>query len=110
MRVVWSPRALERIADIANHIAEDRPDTAVRWVEGLFDAAKSLADFPHRGRRVPELNRPEYRELLYRRYRVIYRVSGQRVNIVTVRHGRQHLDSTSVDDADLASPVGAGRR
>ncbi len=91
MRVIWAPRALERVADIAMQIAADRPEAARRWADGLFDAAKALVDFPQRGRRVPELNRPEYREVLYGRYRGIYRVADQRVNIVTVRHGRRLL-------------------
>lgn len=98
MRVIWSPRAVERVAEIAAYIATDRPDAARRWVEELFDLTKSLTAFPHGGRRVPELNRPEYRELLYGNYRVIYRADETRVNIVTVRHGRRLLDTTEFED------------
>ncbi|MDX2206416.1 MAG: type II toxin-antitoxin system RelE/ParE family toxin [Gemmatimonadales bacterium] len=100
MRVRWSPLALERVTEIALHISGDRPDAARRWVEGLFTAAKSLSTFPRRGRRVPELDRPEYRELIYGRYRVIYRVRDQRVDIVTVRHGRQLLDTSEIEDSE----------
>ena len=97
MRVIWSPRALERVADIGVHIAADRPEAARRWVEGLFDAARSLTKFPRRGRQVPELNRPEYRESIYGKYRVIYKVTDKRVNILTVRHGRQLLDIAEIE-------------
>ncbi len=100
MRVIWSPRAVERVAEIANYIAADRPDAARRWVEQLFDLAKTLTTFPRRGRRVPELNRPEYRELIYGNYRMIYRVDEVRVNIVTVRHGRRLLDMTELEDSE----------
>ena len=96
MKVVWSPLAIERAADVAAHIAADKPGASRQWVDGLFDAAKSLARFPRRGRRVPELNRPEYRELIYGNYRVIYRVDAQRVVVLTVRHSRRLLDVTEI--------------
>ncbi len=100
MRVIWSPRAVDRAEEIAAHIAADRPDAARRWVEGLFNATKTLTEFPRRGRRVPELNRPEYRELIYGEYRVIYRVAEQRVNVVTVRHGRRLLDAADIENVE----------
>ena len=67
---------------------------------GLFDSTKSLAQFPRRGRRVPELDRPEYRELIYGRYRVVYRVDAQQVVVLTVRHGRQLLDVTGILESE----------
>ena len=98
--MIWSPRAIERAAEIAACIEADRPDAARHWVEGLFKAAKSLTVFPRRGRRVPEFNRPEYRELIYGNYRMIYRVAEQRVNIVTVRHSRRLFDTTEIEESE----------
>ncbi len=96
MRVTWAPLALERAVEIATYIAEDSPGAATTWLTGLFNATKSLAEFPERGRRVPELNRPEYREFIYGNYRVIYRVESRRIAIVTVRHGRRLLDEAEI--------------
>ena len=59
---------------------------------GVFEAVGSLSRFPRRGRVVPELNRPDIRELLYERYRVIYRVGPRWIEVLTVRHGRRHFD------------------
>jgi len=100
VRVIWSPRAVERVAEIVDHIAADRPEAARRWADQLFDRAKSLAKFPHRGRRVPELDRTEYRELIHGSYRLIYRVDEVRVNIVTIRHARRVLDPAELGDSD----------
>jgi toxin ParE1/3/4 len=96
VRVIWAPLAIDRATEIAVHIAKDRPEAARKWINGLFAAGRSLAHFPRRGRRVPELNRPEYRELMYGTYRVIYRVEARRVTILTVRHGRRLLDVTEI--------------
>ncbi len=67
---------------------------------GLFDAAKALGRFPNRGRRVPELDRADLRELIYGTYRVIYRVESKRVSILTVRHARRRFDPTEVQPSE----------
>ncbi len=92
MRIVWAPRALERATEAADHIAQDRPAAAERWVDGLFARVALLAEAPAQGRVVPELGRDDVREVLYGRYRVIYRVESRRLLILTVRHGRRQFD------------------
>ena len=91
-RVRWSLRAVQRAAAIALEMAEADPAAAERWVRGLFYAVRLLGRFPRRGRVVPELSRPEVRELIYRDHRVVYRVSERLVEILTVRHARRLLD------------------
>jgi toxin ParE1/3/4 len=94
VRVVWSPLALKRAEEIARHIAVDRPSAARQWIDTLFGRVAQLRDFPESGRLVPELARPDVRELQYPPYRIIYRLDATRVAILTVRHGRQMFDAT----------------
>ena len=89
MRVVWTPIALDRVEEAARYIAQDRPQAAAKWIDGLFNSVRQSADFPESGRVVPEVGRPELRELIYGRYRVIYRLEAKRISILTVRHQRQ---------------------
>jgi plasmid stabilization system protein ParE len=97
MKVVWSPLAIERAYDAAAYIAQDKPDAALAWLDGLFHVVDRLERFPRSGRVVPELGSDEFREVIYRRaYRVIYRVEKSRVSILTVRAAAQEFD-----DADL---------
>ena len=96
MRVVWSPLAIERGAEAAAYIAKDRPAAARRWVDDLFAAVATLAGLPERGRRVPEFPRPDVREILFGSYRVVYRIEGRRVAVLTVRHLRRHFDPDEV--------------
>lgn len=84
MRIVWSPLALERVEEIAQYIAEDKPSAAVEWVDGIFDAVERLADFPESGRIVPEVGGRRIREVLFGTYRIIYSVREQ-IDILTVR-------------------------
>jgi hypothetical protein len=46
-----------------------------------------------RGRRVPELNDNQYRELLTRNYRIVYRVTPDEVVIIALIHGARDFRS-----------------
>ena len=96
MRVIWSPLAIERAAEAAAYIAKDSPGGARRWVDDLFAAVATLAQLPERGRRVPDLPRPDIRELLVGSYRVVYRIEPKRVAVLTVRHLRRRVDPKEI--------------
>jgi len=51
-----------------------------------------LADFPNSGRVVLELKDPAIREILFGSYRIVYRVKGDLVEVLTVYHGARLLD------------------
>jgi plasmid stabilization system protein ParE len=55
----------------------------------IFDRGKQLEAFPESGREVPEVGKPEVRELIEPPYRVIYRLTGDRVEVVAVVHARR---------------------
>lgn len=97
MKIVWSPLAIERAYEAAAYIAGDKPEAALRWLDGLFAVTDRLEMFPESGRIVPEIGLPEFREVVYRRaYRVIYRVEKTRVSILTVRNFAQLLDTSEL--------------
>jgi len=91
MRIVWSPLAVDRVAEIAEYIAQDNPDAAARWVESTFAAVERLEAFPESARMVPEIQRKDFRELIHGNYRIIYRIEKGRISILTVRHSKQIL-------------------
>ena len=95
MKVIWSPLALEKVGDIADYIALDKESAAKKWINDIFDKAKNIGDFPEIGRLVPELNNPNYREIIFGNYRIIYTVKTE-VKILTVRNCRQLLGSGDI--------------
>jgi plasmid stabilization system protein ParE len=92
MKVVWSLLAVQRIGEAAAHLAHDSPAAARRWVAAVFDAAAGPGTHPRRGRSVPEVGRPEIRELFVGSHRLVYRVDTDRSAILTVRHLRRLFD------------------
>lgn len=91
MKVIWSPLALERVNEIADYIAEDNVEAARLFLIDIFGAVDRLQNFPNSGRVVPEVKRPNIREIIFKNYRVIYRTEAKKVSVLTVRHGKQRL-------------------
>jgi plasmid stabilization system protein ParE len=54
------------------------------------------AQFPELGRVVPEVGRAEIREIIFRGYRVVYRVAPRLVEVLTVRHGKRKFSFREV--------------
>lgn len=92
MKVIWSPLAIDRAHDEARYIAEDKPGAALQWISGLFEATDRLETFPESGQIVPEIALPEYRQIIYRSHRIIYRLEANSVSILTVRRSKRLLD------------------
>ncbi len=88
-RVIWSRRALLDLEGIAEYIANDSAAYAAVVVRAIISQTKRLASFPRSGRKVPEFDEDDIRELLAYSYRVIYRVGGDEVLISAVIHGRR---------------------
>lgn len=91
MKVIWSRLARERVNEIADYIAEHDTEAARLFLIEIFGVVARLESFPNSGRVVPERKRPNIREIIFRNYRVVYRVESKRVSILTVRHGKQRL-------------------
>ena len=93
MKVLWSPLAIDRIAEIASYIAADNPNAAEKWIRKIFARTGQLSDFPQSGHHIAETPRKDIRELISGSYRIIYRVDIRQISILTVRNTKQLLPS-----------------
>lgn len=91
MKVVWTDRAKARLHQIHGYIAQEHPLNASRVVDRLTLRVAQLAEHPHSGRVVVVYQGRELRELIESRYRIIYQVLADRIDIVTVRDTRRRL-------------------
>jgi toxin ParE1/3/4 len=55
----------------------------------LIERTKLLGSFPQSGRKVPEFDRPEIRELILRPYRIVYQIDDvkKRIGVARFWHG-----------------------
>ncbi|WP_133510672.1 type II toxin-antitoxin system RelE/ParE family toxin [Candidatus Thiosymbion oneisti] len=91
MSITWSPLAIDRVSEIAEYIAQDKPRAAEKWVDKIFTLVERLDEFPESGRVVPEIKNKAFREIISGNYRIIYKYENTEVIILTVRHGKQIL-------------------
>jgi toxin ParE1/3/4 len=61
--VIWTARARSDLKAIHDYIAKDSPQNAKRVVREMHRKASVLAETPHLGRVVPELEDPDIREI-----------------------------------------------
>jgi plasmid stabilization system protein ParE len=88
-QVFLSNDALSDLECILGYIVPHNAVAAERLGNQLLDAALSLRTFPERGRMVPEFRRPELREIIFRSYRIIYRMNNTDHSLEVIRfwHG-----------------------
>ncbi|HWJ46096.1 MAG TPA: type II toxin-antitoxin system RelE/ParE family toxin, partial [Candidatus Udaeobacter sp.] len=76
---------------IAEYIATDSPTYAGVVVKKILNQTRILARFPCAGRKVPEFDDENVRELIVFSYRIIYRLQEDEVVIAAVIHGKRNL-------------------
>jgi addiction module RelE/StbE family toxin len=91
MKLIWTDPSIEDLRSIRDYIARDSEYYAADLVEQVIESVERLLRFPRMGRVVPEAQDDNIRELVYRNYRIIYRIAGERIEILTVVHGSRDL-------------------
>jgi len=84
--VIWPEETLDRLYAIIAYIRLFDPPAATRMFDAMTRLGDSLAEYPNRGRP----GQHGTRELVtVPPYVMIYEVTGSRVTILDIRHGRQ---------------------
>ncbi len=91
LRITWSRRAAQDLENIAEFIAADSPAYAAAVLRKIVDRSRRLAEFPHSGRKVPEFDDENIRELVVYSYRVIYQLHSEHILISAIIHGKRIL-------------------
>jgi plasmid stabilization system protein ParE len=95
VKIVWSPLSYERLENIYEFISDKDTVAAKKLINRIFERVESLSKYPERGRKVPEINRNEIREIFESEYRIIYKIEPKKIIILTIRNFKQLL--TKID-------------
>lgn len=92
-RIRWAEKASLNLQSIHEYISKDSQVYAARFVKSLIRAAEILEIMPYCGRIVPEFEDENFREVIYRNYRIVYRLIGDEgdVEVLAVVHGARDL-------------------
>ena len=86
MQIGWTEQAISDLSEIEDYIAQDKPEAARRVATHLWSSVEHLAEFPRVGR---PGRRPDTRELTIPPYVITYRLRPDRLEILSVWHGRR---------------------
>jgi toxin ParE1/3/4 len=100
MKIYWTDTAEGHLDAIYAHIALDSPQYAKRMVDRLTRRSQQIADFPLSGRRVPEYDADQIREVIEGPYRIIYHIKSDQVDVLAVIHGAMDVLRSRVHEAD----------
>lgn len=95
-RVRWMPQALDDVASICAFIEKDAPRYAQVFARRILQATDRLELFPRSGRVVPETDQEDLREIILGNYRIIYRIAGEFIQVLTVYHSARLFDASSL--------------
>ncbi len=91
MRVHWTNTAVEHLDAIYRHVSLDSPKYALFLVDRLTLRTQQIAHHPWSGRRVPEWDMEQVREVIEGRYRIIYHIKPDQIDVVAVIHGAMNI-------------------
>ena len=98
MKVHWTETAEGHLDAIYSYIAQDSPEYAKRMVDYLTRRTQQIATFPLSGRRVPEYDLDQIREVIEGSYRIIYHIKSDQIDIIAVIHAAMNVFGSSEDN------------
>ena len=73
-QIRWTEKSSKNLEAIYNYIANDSKVYAVRFIKSLIKSIAILKNQPNIGRIVPEINDITIREILFKDYRIVYKL------------------------------------
>ena len=99
MKIKWTNEALEQLIEIEEFISKDSSERAAIFVDQLIEHVEdSLPANPRLGRTVPEIANPVIRELIFKKHRIVYRLTKNSIEIISVFEGHRLL---RIDETDF---------
>ena len=91
-KIRWSPKAADNFETICNFIGKDSEFYACMLAKKINEIVTNLPSFPESGRIVPEYQDSNLREIIFQNYRIVYRIKGKFIEIVTISHAAKLLN------------------
>ncbi len=91
--ITLSEAAYQDLEDIEAYVAQSSPKMARNFINQVFNKLDLLRDFPRIGRKVPEFDADDIRELILGKYRIVYRIQTEdKITVARVIHGSRLMD------------------
>lgn len=91
IKLNWHSFAKVDLIQIYYYIYKDSVHYSIKTINDIVDLVSNLEIFSYMGRKIPEFNEEDKRELIYKSYRIIYEVKPNRIIIHRIWHSARNL-------------------
>ena len=91
MRVHWTETAESHLDALYEYIAQDSPTYALLIIDRITSKSQQIVEFPLSGRRVPEYDIDQIREVFAGPYRIIYHIKSDQIDVIAVIHSAMNV-------------------
>lgn len=88
--------AKEDMRQIEEYISRDSIYYANKTIEEIIKRIKNLSMFPYMGIKIPEYDNINLREIIYKSYRILYKVNSNIYILNIFHHSRDILNSINI--------------
>src|ERR687892_1344908 len=97
-KIIWTEKSSSDIEAIVRYIARRDPSAAARIGYGIYERAQILLQHSKAGTILDELREGGWRKLIFRRWKIVYALRGERIIIGLVW-------PAAMGEADLTTPL-----
>ena len=94
--VIWAEPAKSDLRAIHDFIASDTKYYAKKVARNIVEKTNILDEYPMIGRKVPEIDDENIREIFVYSYRILYEIKSEKIYVIGIIHGRRDFTSTHV--------------
>ena len=94
--VIWAAPAKTDLKAIYDFVASDSKYYAKKVIQDIIDRTSIIETDPMIGRKVPEIDDENIREIFAYSYRILYEIKTESIYIISIIHGRRDFISTHV--------------
>lgn len=96
--IIFKQDAEEELENIKRYIARDSIYYANKTTDEIINKTEYLSMFPYMGRKIPEYNNINLREIIYKSYRILYKVNSNVYILNVIHHSRNILNSINISN------------
>jgi toxin ParE1/3/4 len=89
--IFWSDLAKRHLREIDSYVAQGSRAYSIVFIDRLLSSVERIGRFPESGRIVPEFERDDIREIFFGKYRIVYRIQGEKLHVLAVVHGAMDI-------------------
>ncbi len=97
-KIEYNQDARESIIQINEYISKNSIYYANKTIKEIINRIGNLSMFPYMGRKIPEYNNANLREIIYKSYRILYKVNSNVYILKIFHHSRDILNSINISN------------